>query len=104
MGVAFTARSGSGMVIENTVPSCVRHCLADHALTARAPRHWHRGGEFPVRLVHAETASLAKQGRRLRSFAVAELDGLPLGLSLNGPPGADVQLLRLARSQMPEAA
>ena len=36
---------------------------------------------------------------------MAELEGgLPLGLSLNGPQGADMQLLRLARRLMPEAA
>ena len=38
------------------------------------------------------------------SLPMAELDGLPLGLSLNGPRGADVQLLRLARNLMPETA
>ena len=38
------------------------------------------------------------------SLPMAELDGLPLGLSLNGPRGADVQLLGLARSLVPEAA
>ena len=31
------------------------------------------------------------------SLPMAELDGLPLGLSLNGPRGADLQLLKLAR-------
>ena len=38
------------------------------------------------------------------SLPMAELDGLPLGLSLNGPRGADVQLLRLARRLVPEAS
>ena len=38
------------------------------------------------------------------SLPMAELDGLPLGLSLNGPRGADMQLLGLARSLMPEAS
>ena len=38
------------------------------------------------------------------SLPVAELEGLPLGLSLNGPRGADLQLLRLARILVPEAA
>ena len=38
------------------------------------------------------------------SLSMAELEGLPLGLSLNGPQGADMQLLRLARRLMPEAA
>ena len=38
------------------------------------------------------------------SLPMAELDGLPLGLSLNGPRGADVQLLGLARGLMPEAS
>ena len=38
------------------------------------------------------------------SLPMAEVDGLPLGLSLNGPRGADVQLLRLARRLMPEAS
>ena len=37
------------------------------------------------------------------SLPMAELDGLPLGLSLNGPRGADMQLLGLARSLMPKA-
>ena len=36
------------------------------------------------------------------SLPMAELDGLPLGLSLNGPQGADLQLLGLARRLMPE--
>ena len=31
------------------------------------------------------------------SLPMVELDGLPLGLSLNGPRGADLQLLKLAR-------
>ena len=30
------------------------------------------------------------------SVLMAEFEGLPLGLSLNGPQGADMQLLRLA--------
>ena len=38
------------------------------------------------------------------SLPMAELDGLPLGLSLNGPRSADMQLLRLARRLMPEGA
>lgn len=38
------------------------------------------------------------------SLPMAELDGLPLGLSLNGPRGSDLQLLRLARRLMPEEA
>ena len=38
------------------------------------------------------------------SLPMAELDGLPLGLSLNGPRGADLQLLRLARHLMPKAS
>lgn len=38
------------------------------------------------------------------SLPMAELDGLPLGLSLNGPRGADLQLLGLARTLVPEAA
>ena len=38
------------------------------------------------------------------SLPMAELDGLPLGLSLNGPRGADVQLLGLARRLMPDAS
>ena len=38
------------------------------------------------------------------SFPMAELNGLPLGLSLNGPRGADVQLLGLARRLMPDAS
>ena len=37
------------------------------------------------------------------SLPMTELDGLPLGLSLNGPRGADLQLLRLARGLMSEA-
>ncbi len=37
------------------------------------------------------------------SLPMAELDGLPLGLSLNGPRGADLQLLGLARRVMSEA-
>ena len=37
------------------------------------------------------------------SLPMAELDGLPLGLSLNGPRGADLQLLRLARGLVSEA-
>ena len=37
------------------------------------------------------------------SLPMAELDGLPLGLSLNGPRGADVQILGLARRLMPKA-
>ena len=36
------------------------------------------------------------------SLPMAELEGLPLGLSLNGPRGADMQLLGLARRLMPE--
>ena len=35
------------------------------------------------------------------SLPMAELGGLPLGLSLNGPRGADMQLLGLARRLMP---
>ena len=38
------------------------------------------------------------------SLPMAELEGLPLGLSLNGPRGADMQLLGLARELMPEGA
>ena len=38
------------------------------------------------------------------SLPMVELDGLPLGLSLNGPRGADMQLLGLARRLMPDAA
>ena len=38
------------------------------------------------------------------SLPMADLDGLPLGLSLNGPRGADVQLLRLARQVMSKAS
>ena len=38
------------------------------------------------------------------SLPTAELEGPPLGLSLNAPRGADMQLLRLARRLMPEAA
>lgn len=38
------------------------------------------------------------------SLPMAELDGLPLGLSMNGPRGADMQLLRLVRRLMPEEA
>ena len=38
------------------------------------------------------------------SLSMAELEGLPLGLSLNGPRGADMQLLRLGRRLMPEGA
>ena len=38
------------------------------------------------------------------SLPMAELDGLPLGLSLNGPRGADLQLLGLARRLVPEAS
>ena len=37
------------------------------------------------------------------SLPMAELGGLPLGLSLNGPRGADMQLLGLARRLMPAA-
>ena len=36
------------------------------------------------------------------SLPMAELGGLPLGLSLNGPRGADMRLLGLARKLMPE--
>ena len=36
MGAAFTMRFGSGRVIENSVPSGVGRCLADHAQVARA--------------------------------------------------------------------
>jgi amidase len=35
------------------------------------------------------------------SLPLAEIDGLPLGLSLIGPQGADTQLLALARKLMP---
>ena len=35
------------------------------------------------------------------SLPLAEIDGLPLGLSLVGPQGADLQLLSLARRLMP---
>ena len=38
------------------------------------------------------------------SLPMAELDGLPLGLSLNGLRGADVQLLRLGESLMAAAS
>ena len=38
------------------------------------------------------------------SLPMAELEGLPLGLSLNGPRGADLRLLGLARRLMSEAA
>ena len=38
------------------------------------------------------------------SLPMAELEGLPLGLSLNGPRGTDMQLLGLARRLMPEGA
>ena len=38
------------------------------------------------------------------SLPMTELDGLPLGLSMNGPRGADMQLLRLVRRLMPEEA
>ena len=38
------------------------------------------------------------------SLPMAELDGLPLGLSLNGPRGADVQLLGLARQMTMDAS
>ena len=38
------------------------------------------------------------------SLPMAELDGLPLGLSLNGPGGSDLQLLRMARQVMVEAS
>ena len=38
------------------------------------------------------------------SLPMAELEGLPLGLSLNGSQGTDMQLLRLARRLMPEEA
>ena len=37
------------------------------------------------------------------SLPMAELEGLPLGLSLNGPRGADLRLLGLARRLMSEA-
>ena len=37
------------------------------------------------------------------SLPMAELDGLPIDLSLDGPQGADMQLLRLARDLVPEA-
>ena len=37
------------------------------------------------------------------SLPLAELDGLPLGLSLDGPRGSDMQLLRLAGELVPEA-
>ena len=43
MGWGFTMRPGSGMVIENSVPSGVRHRLAGHAQTARAAEE-HAGG------------------------------------------------------------
>ena len=43
-------------------------------------------------------------GRPQISLPMAELEGLPLGLSLNGLRGADMQLLRLARRLMPEEA
>ena len=36
------------------------------------------------------------------SLPMVEIDGLPLGLSLDGPQGADMQLIRLARELMPE--
>ena len=36
------------------------------------------------------------------SLPMARLEGLPLGLSLNGPRGADMQLLRLARQLVPQ--
>ncbi len=38
------------------------------------------------------------------SLPMAELGGLPLGLSLNGPRGADMRLLGLARRLMPEGS
>jgi len=38
------------------------------------------------------------------SLPMAELDGLPLGLSLNGPRGADLELLGLARKLMSKAS
>ena len=38
------------------------------------------------------------------SLPTAEIEGLPLGLSLNARRGADMQLLRLARRLMPEEA
>ena len=38
------------------------------------------------------------------SLPMAELDGLPLGLSINGPRGADLQLLGLGRSLMAAAS
>ena len=34
------------------------------------------------------------------SLPLATIDGLPLGLSLVGPPGADRQLLALSRTLM----
>ncbi len=34
------------------------------------------------------------------SLPLATIDGLPLGLSLVGPPGADTQLLALSRTLM----
>ena len=37
------------------------------------------------------------------SLPLVEIDGLPLGLSLVGPRGSDMQLLGLARELMPEA-
>lgn len=37
------------------------------------------------------------------SLPLAEIDGLPLGLSLVGPRGSDEQLLRMARTLMPAA-
>lgn len=38
------------------------------------------------------------------SLPLAEIDGLPLGLSLVGPRGSDMQLLRLARELVPSPA
>ena len=106
MGWVFTMRPGSGMVIENSVPSGVRHRLAGHAQTARAAEV-HAGGRHqgPYRHQAMHLLCIAGLGGRPQvSVLMAEFEGLPLGLSLNGPQGADMQLLRLARRLMPEAA
>ena len=56
------------------------------------------------RLVRARCARAGVGGFPQISMPMAEFEGLPLGLSLNGPQGADMQLLRLARRLIPEEA
>ena len=59
--------------------------------------------DVEIRYRHQTMHLLCIAGLPQISLPMAELDGLPLGLSLNGPRGAAMQLLGLARSLMPKA-